>query len=200
MQKKGWFYFRLTLLLLGIIALIWQFTINPETYHYFTIQSNFFILIWLILAVIYDIKEIPLVKLNGMIRGAILLYLTITFLVNLLLLGGGYPNFTNYVHHYIIPIGTLMDWYFTEKEVHYEWRYLGFWLIYPILYMIISLIVGNFTGFYPYFFLNINQIGISMVIVWIAILVVVFVVIGSLLIKINQILHNKRKSNPKMNK
>ncbi|MFZ5976285.1 MULTISPECIES: Pr6Pr family membrane protein [unclassified Hydrotalea] len=33
------------------------------------------------------------------------------------------------------------------------------WLIYPLLYLVYILIRGSFSGFYPYPFVNVLQIG-----------------------------------------
>ncbi|TVQ16682.1 MAG: hypothetical protein EA364_00100, partial [Balneolaceae bacterium] len=39
------------------------------------------------------------------------------------------------------------------------------WLLYPVLYLLFILIIGNFSGFYPYPFLDVAELGIGKVMV-----------------------------------
>lgn len=195
MKNHNLFYFRLVIFILAVIASIWHLSVSTHAIQYFTEQSNIFIEVWLLVALYLDFKEKPLAPIQGKIRGAIILYLSVTFLVNVALLGGGDLSYNNIVQHYVVPIFAFVDWLFTEQNIEYKWSYLPVWLIYPIVYCIVSIIIGIYTSFYPYFFVNFNRIGFGMMILWIFILVLVFVVIGSLLILINR----KQFKNTKQN-
>jgi hypothetical protein len=39
------------------------------------------------------------------------------------------------------------------------WRQLPFWLIYPFVYLLYLVVRGHFSGFYPYPFMDIGELG-----------------------------------------
>ena len=53
--------------------------------------------------------------------------------------------------HYLIPLMFLLDWVLTETGGIYLWKFLGYWIIYPLIYLAQVIIIGTLTGFYPYF-------------------------------------------------
>jgi hypothetical protein len=164
------------------------------SYKFFTMQTNFMVLLWFSLAIISFNKPI-LKKLVGMLRGAFTLYITVTFLVFAIFLSflyqpTGFAAFSNLVLHYITPIAFIIDWFFTEKT-KYKWKYLIFWLIYPLCYLIFAMIHGTITGDYLYPFLNIIELGVPMFSIMIAILVVIFIGLSTIYIGVNRKWLNK---------
>ncbi len=194
MKHHNLFYFRLILLILAVIASIWHLVSSVHAIQYFTEQSNLFIELWLLTALLLQYREKSLQPIEGRLRGAIILYLCVTCLVNAALLGGGEFTYTNIIQHYVVPIMAIFDWLVTERNIQYQWSYLWIWLIYPLAYCFISIIIGSITSFYPYFFVNYPRIGIVMMIVWILILVVIFIAVGALLILVNRKRFEIRKS------
>lgn len=66
--------------------------------------------------------------------------------------------------HLIIPILFVVYWWvFVPKN--FSWRDFFPWLIYPLAYLIVVLIRGTFSGFYPYPFVDVSQLGYSTVLV-----------------------------------
>ncbi|HEY7849859.1 MAG TPA: Pr6Pr family membrane protein, partial [Ktedonobacterales bacterium] len=51
-------------------------------------------------------------------------------------------------------IVVVADWLYQPPLAKLSMRQLGYWLIYPFLYLAYSLIRGAIVGFYPYPFLN----------------------------------------------
>jgi hypothetical protein len=169
-------------------------------YRYYTMQTNLFAAIWLTLAIIFHSNSKRLNKIKGVIKGAITIYITITFIVYAIMLSSLYnpttilDKFTNIMTHYTIPIAFLIDSLFTEKTVKYKWRNLAFWIIYPILYLLFAIIHGTLThGDYLYPFLDVNEMCVGYFILAVVILLIGFLALGSLLILIN-LLWNKRLS------
>lgn len=188
-NSKLKFWFRLILLIL-IISGIQTKWISPM----FTIQSNIGVFIWLCFAVLFDNKPDLLNKIRGVFRGAVTLYITVTFLVFAILLqGSGYFSYESLILHYIVPIGFIIDWILTERDVNYRWSFLLIWIIYPIVYLVLTMIEGAKSGFYPYFFLDIGVLGLGMFIMWVLILVAVFVILGMIFIIINHRLYQSPK-------
>jgi hypothetical protein len=66
--------------------------------------------------------------------------------------------------HLIIPILFVTYWWlFVLKQ--FGWRDFLPWLWYPLAYLGFVLVRGNFSGFYPYPFLDVPQLGYSTVMV-----------------------------------
>jgi len=158
---------------------------------YYTMQTNLMVAIWFTIAIIWYNNPKSLQKITGKIKGAVMLYITVTFLVFAIVLSPlyhptGFAFFSNLVLHYIAPIAFIIDWILTETEVKYEWNFLLYWFIYPICYLCFATIFGTFTGDYLYPFLDINALGVPFFILCICILVGLFVALSSVFVAINR--------------
>jgi hypothetical protein len=159
-----------------------------------TVQTNYFVGIWLLLAIFWRNDENKLNRLYGNLRTALTTYITITWLVFWLVLSGeigeitnlGGINWNNLMHHYIVPLAFIIDWLWTERT-RLKWNYPLLWLIYPILVLIFSSINGSLglsLGFL-YFFLDYQSLGLIGYLMWIFILLSVFILIGLFYVVIN---------------
>ena len=170
-----------------------------STYRYYTMQTNLFAALWLTLAIIFHGNPKKLNKIKGVLKGAITIYISITFIVYAIMLRSLYnptailDKFTNIITHYAIPLAFLIDSLFTEKTIKYKWLNLVFWVIYPVLYLLFAITHGKLTGDYLYPFLDVNELGVGYFILVVVILLIGFLALGSLLILIN-LLWNKRLS------
>lgn len=188
------------ILRLGILVLSWSAIIltlipNLDNLGFFlstyTIQSNLLVLIWLTIAIFLQEKYKTCWFFSGVIRGAITLYITVTFIIFALLLAPlyhptGMDAYTNLSLHYIIPIAFLVDWVLTEMYHGYQWKYTLLWLSYPIFYLILTLILGSITGYYIYPFLDLNAMGTEFFVIVCIILTAFFILLGSLLVFVNK--------------
>lgn len=165
---------------------------------YYTMQTNYMVLIWITVALIYTKKEEKPVFLSGIVRGAITLYISITFLVFAVALQAFYHPTDpleismNILLHYLIPILFIIDWVITAGEESYKKVYALYWLIYPLIYLVYSLIRGLIINWYPYFFIDLNRFG-ALIILFIAILTLLFYSLGRVYIFGNQKLYDKKK-------
>lgn len=174
---------------------IYAVTIGPilgwfNGFKAFTMQTNLIVTIWLTLAILWHNKPEFLKKIEGPLKGAFTMYITITFVVFAILLSPfyhptGFAAFSNLILHYITPIAFIIDWVLTETKVRYKWNYLPYWIIYPLCYIIFAIIHGTITGSYIYYFLDISALGI-LGFVSISILIVFGIALGSLYIAINR--------------
>jgi hypothetical protein len=166
-----------------VVTLIGRESFVPANFFsFFTIQSNIFIAIMFLVSAYYLFKGrqpsfLPL------LRGAAALYIVTTGIVFSLLLSGLDANiltavpWDNAVLHYIIPIVGLIDWLIDPPENKISFKKASIWLVYPIAYVIYSLIRGAIIGWYPYPFLNPatnGYIGIAITTVGIAAVVLGF--------------------------
>jgi hypothetical protein len=188
------------ILRLGILVLSWSaiiLTLIPAWgdlgffFSTYTIQSNLLVLVWLNIAILFQEKYKTCWFFSGVIRGAITLYITVTFIIFALLLAPfyhptGMAAYTNLSLHYIIPIAFLVDWVLTEMYHVYQWKYTLFWLSYPIFYLILTLILGSITGTYIYPFLDLNAMGTESFALVCVILAAFFLLLGALLVFLNK--------------
>ncbi len=175
-------------------------TIFGNSFSYYTIQSNLIVAVWLTLAILYHNKEKKTFFIGAPVQGAITMYITGTFLGFAVLLSGGYKptgwyGFTNLTMHYVIPIAFIVDWILTGSETQYKWNYAVYWLGYPLFYLVYTLIRGFFTGFYPYYFIDVKVLSILALIVNVLALTGLFFFLGLLYIFVNRFIVKKRAIN-----
>jgi len=131
---------------------------------YFTIQSNLIaatVLLWLAIR--------PPAAANvlraDIIRGAAVLYLAITGIVFALLLSGASAQmpaallWTNAVLHQLSPILLFLDWLVVPPAPGLTFRRALWWLVYPLAYLVYTLVRGAIIDWYPYPFLTPEVVG-----------------------------------------
>ncbi|NVN17728.1 hypothetical protein GUA46_05185 [Muricauda sp. HICW] len=65
--------------------------------------------------------------------------------------------------HTIIPVLMYVYWLMFCSKTTVEWKQLSKWLLYPLGYVVFVLARGHFSGFYPYPFLNVVELGLGSV-------------------------------------
>ncbi|RWS44761.1 hypothetical protein EKA14_02955 [Bacillus mycoides] len=184
--------YRLLLSLLAFSALITQFVtraqvkpFNPVNFFsYFTIESNILVAVILLLSSL-GTATFGRSEQFGVLRGAATVYILTTGLIYFLLLRGLEESlqtpipWVNTVLHYIMPLAMILDWVINPPTKTITWKQATSWLIFPILYVIYSLIRGLFVNWYPYPFLDPRIGGYGKVLLYsIGIAVVIGVVCG----------------------
>jgi hypothetical protein len=91
------------------------------------------------------------------LRGAVTLYMTMTGIIYILLLGNT-PSilvpWVNIVLHYIMPFAMLLLWVLVPPYKAIPYKRALYWLIFPIVYLIYSLVRGMYANWYPYPFID----------------------------------------------
>ena len=196
-----------TLGLIGCIACLGIFDnikmIRWDFYVHFTNISNFLCIGVMLAGLIQTAKKkedsyvtaAPLFKFIGMLG------ILLTFLVfNLMLAGaeGRDPQLNwrvgSLMFHVVLPIMYIVDWFLFYERKKCKWYYpiasIGFPLAYAI-FLLIQAIILKFDSsiliptsttplIYPYFFVNLDTLGVSGVLMWIGILAVAFAAVGFL--------------------
>ena len=60
----------------------------------------------------------------------------------------------NFVTHYWMPVVMVLDWLVQPPKAKLVPKHIWFWIIYPIAYLVYSLVRGAVVHWYPYWFLN----------------------------------------------
>jgi hypothetical protein len=203
-----------TLGLVGCIACLGIFdnikTIRWDFYVHFTNISNFLCIAVMVVALIQTAKKkedsfvtaLPLLKFIG------ILGILLTFLVfNIMLAGAeGRDPQANWrvgslLFHVVLPILYILDWFLFYERKNSKWYYpiasIGFPLAYAIFLLIQAIILGFNTSIlipttttpliYPYFFVNLDNLGVPGVLMWVAILAVAFMAVGYLFYGLDRI-------------
>lgn len=140
--------------------LLYITTFDPANFFsFFTIQSNVFAATVLLISAYVGWKKPPSRRLEYF-RGAVTTYMVVVGFVYFFLLRseGLGPNITlpwvNFILHYLFPIYILLDWIVAPLAHKLRFSSALLWLIFPVAYLVYSLIRGAITGWYPYAFLD----------------------------------------------
>ena len=199
-----------TLGFLGIIASFGTFNYDwrGDFYVHFTNLSNYLCIGIVLAELIQTVKKkedsyvdkLPLLKFIGVL--AILL----TFIVFNFILAGDREMYLNFqinsvLFHIILPILYVLDWFLFYERGKVKIIYPVYSTIFPIVYVVFIFIRAWILNFdptvpyiYPYFFLNLDKLGVVGVIKWVVLLSLGFIVVGFLFYGIDKILSRNKKN------
>ena len=95
---------------------------------------------------------------------AITVYITIVGIVYNVILRSlwaptGLQMIVDEILHTVIPALVIIYWLIFVPIEELKWKNAFPWLIYPIIYMTYALVLGAITKFYPYPFVDVNELG-----------------------------------------
>jgi len=95
--------------------------------------------------------------------------------------------------HTVIPALFILFWFLfvSKKELQYK-QFLP-WLIYPLVYIVYTALYGAITGYYPYPFVNVTQLGYTKVLMNTAWLLLAFAVLSLLFITVAKLMSRQRQ-------
>ncbi len=94
----------------------------------------------------------------------------------------GWRCVTDLLLHFVVPVLTVVYWWIAVRRGSVRWKSAALWGNYPIAYFFYAMARGLASGFYPYYFLNVSQLGYGRVLVnAIGVLAVFFVILVILL-------------------
>ena len=208
-----------TLGIVGCVASLGIFDninmIRWDFYVHFTNISNYFCLGVMFAALIQTArkKEDSYVNAAPMMKFIGMLGILLTFLVfNIMLAGApGRDPQANWrigsiLAHVVLPIMYIADWFLFYRRGESKWYYplasIGFPLAYVIFLLIQAVILKFDTSIlipgtetpliYPYFFVNLKTQGELKVLMWIAILSLVFAAVGYAFYGIDRLIKSKK--------
>jgi hypothetical protein len=183
---------RIATSVLIVVALAWQFrwsTDNSETFtagnffSYFTVLSNVAIVITFVAMAIRpsladDTRFLTL-------RGIATIGITVTGLVYAVLLAPASADvdvtlrWVDIILHTVAPIVGLADWLVDRPDRRPAKATVLSWLVFPIAWLVYTLIRGDVTGWYPYPFLDPDLESVGSIIVTCLGITAVFVVLAA---------------------
>lgn len=88
--------------------------------------------------------------------------------------------------HSIIPILVIVFWAIYERTRLVKFIQVLKWAIYPLIYLLIILIRGSYSGFYPYPFVNVTNQGMPQVLINSCLILALFLIISFVFILIGK--------------
>ena len=203
-----------TLAFVGCVASLGIFDnirmIRWDCYVHFTNISNYFCLAVMLAGLIQTARKkedsyvsaVPMLKFIGMLG------ILLTFLVfNIMLAGaeGRDPQANWRVNslcfHVVLPVMYIADWFLFYERKKAKWYYPIASIAFPLIYVIFLLIQAIILKFdtsilipttttpliYPYFFVNLDNLGATGVLMWIGILSAAFMAVGYLFLALDRL-------------
>jgi hypothetical protein len=95
-----------------------------------------------------------------------------------------------------MPALYIIDWLFFAEKRPIFYKHLPYWLIFPAIYGVTSIIRGLLTNVYVYHypFLNVAELGIGAVLFNMFGLVAVFAVVGPIFIAVAHLVSDRAES------
>lgn len=210
LQSKSSKWVSLIIILLGWFALIVQFyliILNRATsigetiiryFSFFTILTNLLVALCFTFLLWKSKSRAGLFFSKPKTLTAITVYILIVGLVYNTILRflwepKGLQLIVDEILHTIIPVLSVFFWYKYVNPKQLKWKDAFPWLIYPLIYLLLILIRGAMSGFYPYPFIDVNTIGYGKVFINSGILTVCFLFFSFLFIAIGKHSHNKNQ-------
>ena len=161
---------------------------------YYTNISNYFVLVVSIIVLSDTVKRVRAGETEGYnkklrtFKFMTVIMILVTFLVVIFLLDSPlqasyWRNIGNMSYHFLAPLLFILDYIiFDEKRTISVFAPL-YSLIIPLIYVVYIFILGAIIPdfVYPYFFLNVSELGYGGFLLWVLGLLGVFVVLGYLL-------------------
>jgi hypothetical protein len=97
----------------------------------------------------------------------------------------GLQYYVDVTLHYVMPILTAAFWWLAVPRGSIAWSGVGSMLVYPIAYMVYVFARGPLVGSYPYFFIDVNTLGLQRALVNAAGMTAFFLLVLVLLIVVN---------------
>lgn len=188
--------------LIGWFALIAQYYLHIENritsipeanfrfFTYFTILVNLIVTIYFT-NIVFKKQESEDKNLGYLT--AITVYITIVGATYQIILRGtwqptGLQRIVDELLHSVMPVLTIIFWYLFENKAKVKYSQILKWAIFPIVYLIVILIRGSFSGFYPYPFVDVNVLGLTKVLINSLFVTIFFFIISFLYIRIGKAL------------
>ena len=188
--QKGFIY---TGLIAGIFGIVLQFILMLYSrntslgesiirfFSFFTIISNIMVVLYLIGFLLPAEKKLHQFVQHNEVATAVSMYIIVVGFVYQIILKPllvvplqGWSMIADTILHAFIPFLMLIYWilFLSSKKINVQT--ITYWLIYPAVYLIYTLIRGSFVDFYPYPFVAVNKLGYSKVLLNSALLVLFF--------------------------
>ena len=170
---RGW---RILFAVVGWAALMAQYVLSLQAgtrsvlgstvvfFSYFTILTNLLVALALTAPALAPDSRLGRWTASEGVRAALAMYIAVVGLIYHLLLDAtwnpqGLLFYVNQVLHTVMPIAFVLDWLLFVPKGRLRWIDPVKWLAYPLLYGVFTVIHGQIIRWYPYWFIDIGELG-----------------------------------------
>jgi len=203
-RRQALAIFRAAFAVLALVAIFYQAKTLIDTGFFrplryfasFTILSNLFgAVLFLVLAIRWRSTQ---TRTFDFLRGAAVVYLMVTLVVVLVLLSNaelqvGVPWVALVVHR-VFPIIVLIDWLIDPPSTDLRVRDVALWLVFPLVWVGVTLVRGAVDHWYPYPFLDPGNGGYRAVAYAVGMILAGFLVIGGAVNAVSDILRARARA------
>jgi hypothetical protein len=168
-------------------------------FSYFTILSNFLVALALTAPAVAPNSRIGRWSLSEGVRAAVAMFIVVVGVVYHFLLAGiwtpqGWSLVGNSLLHYVMPAAFVIDWLAFTPKGRLRWVDPAKWLIPVLIYGGWTLAHGKLSGWWPYWFTDVDQLGLGKVMVYFAGLLVFFLIVGLIVVAIDRTFGRRDRS------
>lgn len=168
-------------------------------FSYFTVLVNVLAALALTAPVLFPNTAFGRWSLTEGVRSAVAMYIAVVGLTYHFLLSHvwdpqGWLFVSNGLLHYVMPIAFVLDWLLFTSKGRLLWIDPVKWLSFPLIYIVWTLIHGYAAKWWPYWFVNVPELGLARAGFWFAAMLALFLVTGLVLVAIDRALRPRDRS------
>jgi hypothetical protein len=196
----------------GWLALAGQFVVFVEAwtltgvlerlekyFSYFTILTNILVALALTLPLLAGDSRAGVWSRSEGVRAGVTMYAVVVGVIYHLLLRAtweprGFQIVTDTLLHTVMPLAILIDWVAFTPKGRLRWVDAGKWLAFPLAFGAWSLLHGAIGGWYPYWFIDVGELGYARALINLAGLLAFFGLVGLIVVAIDRTLGRRDRT------
>lgn len=160
-------------------------------FSYFTILSNILVALALTAPVVAPNSRLGRWSASEGVRAAVAMYIAVVGLTYYFLLAGvwdpqGWSLVANNLLHYVMPIAFVVDWLAFTPKGRLRWVDSLKWLVAVLIYGGWTLAHGKLSGWWPYWFVDVDKLGLSKTLAYFSGLLIFFLIVGLIVVAIDR--------------
>lgn len=197
---------------IGWLALAGQFVVFVEAwtlagvlerlekyFSYFTILTNILVALALTLPLLGPASSAAIWSRSEGVRAATTMYAVVVGVIYHLLLRAtwqpqGFQIVTDTLLHTVMPLAILIDWIAFTPRGQLRWVDAAKWLAFPLAFGAWSLLHGAIGGWYPYWFIDVGELGYARVLINLVGLLAFFGIVGLIVVAIDRTLARRDRT------
>lgn len=167
------------------------FALTLRYFSFFTILGTVLVVLGFTAPVVAPGSRIGRWAERESVRSAVAMYILVVAIAYHFLLSSPWTPVTldvvaTVLLHYLLPLAFIVDWLLFTPKGTLTWSHPIKWLAFPAAYWIWTVIHGYATGFWPYWFVNVPELGLERAFFWFVSLLVFFLGAGSALVLVDR--------------
>lgn len=170
-------------------------------FSFFTILTNLIVALTASAIAFFPSSRLGTFAARSKLQAAVAVYIAIVGLIYSVFLRTvwdpvGLQALADHLLHDAMPIGYLVYWILFAPKSWVSWTEPFAWLAYPIAYVAYSLIRGAIVGWYPYWFVDVTQLGYPTALTNTGFVLLAFLIVGFIFVALAKLLSRTSNNSP----